>query len=193
MIQETPGVELETSLKTLNQKISIALLLAASIGCAPIAACRSSSSTPVNKPKLPAADAPINEFLLGKWSRADSEGGQYFLFAGDGFTATFDDVKKADPVEFPPPMRTGADRFTGTWSATDTELVLTHVSGPQVEKPIDEVRLPLKRLEKGAGIQIDGKTYRRGEFGDASMSRGNDNDDQDAGASDEDAPKPDEE
>lgn len=129
---------------------------------------------------------PKTDLLLGKWSRVDSEGGHYYLFAGDGFTATFDDPRKADRFEFPLPMRGGADRFSGKWAATETELVFTQISHPDSTQPIEEVRVSLKVLDGDQGIEIDGKRYERGSFDDVRQSKGDEDEDEDADA-DEDS------
>ncbi len=107
------------------------------------------------------------KFLRGKWSRAETTGGLYFHFAGDGqFTTTFDNPKQADLSEFPEALRGRKDRFAGQWTVEGAHIVLRRVSGPDMETPMDEVRLSYEKINDNV-IKIDGAEFRRGAFEDA--------------------------
>ena len=103
-----------------------------------------------------ADDAPMKDVLAGRW--VDDEVDTFsWHFAADNFVVTSTD--ETDLTLFPKGMRNKVKSFYGDWKVTDTEIVLSKISGPQ-QKLIEELRIPYKRISNQQ-VEIDGRTFSR--------------------------------
>ncbi|MCA8937927.1 MAG: hypothetical protein KDB68_17200 [Planctomycetes bacterium] len=103
--------------------------------------------------------APMKDVLAGRWVD-DAADTFSWHFAADNFIVTSTDDK--DLTRFPSEMQGKVASFYGDWKVTDTEIVLSNISGPG-QKLIKELRVPYKRISNQK-VEIDGKTFSRSEI-----------------------------
>lgn len=103
-----------------------------------------------------ADDAPMKDVLAGRWVADDVDTFSWH-FAADNFVVTSTD--ETDLTQFPKGMRNKVKSFYGFWKLTDSEIVLTKISGPG-QSLIEEIRIPYKRISNQK-FEIDGKTFTR--------------------------------
>ncbi|HPF41747.1 MAG TPA: hypothetical protein P5081_23220 [Phycisphaerae bacterium] len=103
--------------------------------------------------------APMKDVLAGRWVD-DAADTFSWHFAADNFIVTSTNDK--DLTRFPTEMQGKVASFYGDWKVTDTEIVLSNISGPG-QKLITELRVPYRRISNQK-VEIDGKTFSRSEI-----------------------------